>query len=344
MRRCRSAARAVCCARAAASSCRFRARFEPGFCRVQTPPEFARLVGQPGGFRRRLRQLRGRAACLLVGFRGGLFGRLQGGPCPFHRRRRGRHPCRPDGPEPGLFRCRFSAGSFRRVCGPVRRFRPAGGGRWCCRRTLAVPGAAPVPGTDAAWLPGTATAPARSTTSTPSAESVRSRQPLCTAAAAPGSAVAARRVCSTSVATAALIARPCWAARACAVFTAPASSWRRSWARRRRSAASRAILRGLHRRSQRGELPQDFGAVRRQHVHRPRRHRRLGQGADFGRQGALLGGGDTRGTDVFGRGRSCSHELAVRQGIERPGNAREFPRSHARIIGVRPRREFAAPS
>jgi hypothetical protein len=82
------------------------------------------------------------------------------------------------------------------------------------------------------------------------------------------------------------------------------------------------ILCGLHRRPQRSQLPQDFGAVRRQHVHRPRRDRRLGQGTDCGRQGTLLGGGDAGGTDVFGRRRSCSHELPVGQCIERPGNAR----------------------
>ena len=77
---------------------------ELGFRRIQAPPEFAHLIGQPGGLFRCLSELRRSAACFLVGLRGGLFGGLQAGAGPFHRRGRGRHLRFPDGPEAGLFR------------------------------------------------------------------------------------------------------------------------------------------------------------------------------------------------------------------------------------------------
>ena len=109
---------------------------------------------------------------------------------------------------------------------------PPGPGVWEAAARCGAPGAA--------GASGTATAPSRSTTSTPSAESGRSSRPLRTAAAAPSSAVAARRVCSTSAATASLILRPCRSATARAASTALASMVRRSRERLRSVAASRA--------------------------------------------------------------------------------------------------------
>ncbi len=295
---------------------------ELGFCHVQTPPEIAHLIGQPSAFRRRLRQLRGRAACFLVGLRGGHFGRLQAGPRPFHRRRRGRHPCCPDGPEAGLFRWRLSAGSFAALRGPVPPVRSRGGGRRLRPATPAVAGAAPVP----VRRGGMAPRDSHGAGEIDDVDPVRRERPEQTAAlhggcgarvggGGPQGLLHFRRdggADGPSVLGRQGVCRLYRAGEELAPLLGEAAEVR----------CIQGVLRGLHRGSQPSQLPQDFGAVRRQHVHRPRRHRRLGQGTDFGRQGTLLGGGDAHGTDVFGRGRSCSHELPVGQCIERPGNAR----------------------
>src|SRR6478752_6114406 len=123
---------------------------------------------------------------------GGLLEALPGLPQP-------RLGLRQPFPEPGslLRQGLGSGGGLAQLTGRAVSFRRAGAGG------LGGPAGTAGPGTS-----GRATAPSRSTTSTPSAVSARSRHPLRTAAAAPSSAVAARRVCSTSVPTAALIFRP----------------------------------------------------------------------------------------------------------------------------------------